>query len=124
MAPNVTHVGVSIAAVDGPELAAVDCDHRIRKQIQLLAQHNKPAANIASIDGGETRDIGRRHVAFINCLADTLIYRYAGGKDGSRTRLAGFTGRCITALAPQHGLHCCHDTVRSAATGVSITDLL
>jgi hypothetical protein len=48
MVPNVTHVGVSIAAVDGPELAAIDCDHRIRKQIQLLAQHNKPAANIAN----------------------------------------------------------------------------
>ena len=33
--------------------------------------------------------------------ARALIYVYFGGEDGSRTRLHGFAGRCITALLPR-----------------------
>ena len=33
--------------------------------------------------------------------AGAPIYRNSGGEDGSRTRLDGFAGRCITALLPR-----------------------
>ena len=60
-----------------------------------------PFFNTGAGEESRTLDLNLGKVALYQLSYSRLEFKLSGGEDGSRTRLHGFAGRCITALLPR-----------------------